>query len=226
MKDQKKIRNELWRADIYRLLALGLDTPSQNNLNALETLLVDLNSVECPKTFSEKLSQLKNDFKNERRELTEEYTLLFVTKSECPLSEGSYHLAERGPVLGDVTAFYEAFRIKFHEKSGPPDSMKMELGFLSYLALKKVYALENKLTEAFQITEDAEKKFLNDHLGRWGELFANRLEKTTDKLFYKTLGTLLNAWIKAECARFRIVPTILPTSLSSTENENCMGIPV
>lgn len=222
MDDQKRIRNQLWRADVYQLLALGFDLPSKNNLNALSGLLADLNSVESHNTLLKEFYQLTDALKNEKEELTEEYNRLFITKSECPVSEGSYHLAERGPILGDVTGFYEAFRIKFHSESGPPDSMKMELGFMHYLALKKVYAMENKLTEAFQITEDAEKKFLNDHLGRWAEIFAKRLRETASHSFYQILGFLLTRWIKEECARFCITPVLLPSSLLPAEDENCI----
>ena len=98
--------------------------------------------------------------------------------------------------------------------------MKMELGFMHYLALKKVYALENNLTEAFQTTEDAERKFLNDHLGRWAVLFADRLHETTCHPFYKMLGSLLTRWIREECDHFQIFPVPLPRSLLPAENEN------
>lgn len=222
MNTQQKIRSELWRADIYRLLALGLDTPSQKNCLHLEGLLADLNSIEDVDFFLEDIRQLYETLKEEKEELIQEYHRLFVTKSECPVSEGSYHLAERGPILGDVTAFYKAFRIQFHSESGPPDSIKMELGFMHYLALKKIYALEHKLREAFQTTEDAEKKFLSDHLGRWALPFAKRLKETTQRLFYKVLSSLLQSWIKEECSRFQITPVPLPTSLLPIGSENCM----
>lgn len=222
MSHQQRIRNELWRADIYQLLALGFDLPSEKNVSNLAGLLDDFATVAEDHPFSDDLAKLSNILKNEKEELTEEYNRLFVTKSECPASEGSYHLVERGPILGDVSAFYEAFRVKVNSKSGPPDSMKMELGFMYYMALKKVYALENKLTEEFATTADAEKKFLRDHLGRWVPAFADRLCKTTNHSFYKILGSLLTGWMNEECSRFEITPTPLPTSLLPPEKENCI----
>lgn len=222
MNDQQKIRNELWRADIYRLLALGLDTPSQKNRLHLEGLLADLNTIEDVDSLLKDIRGLYEALKEEKEELIQEYHRLFVTKSECPVSEGSYHLAERGPILGDVTGFYKAFRIQFHSESGPPDSIKMELGFMHYLALKKIYALEHKLKEAFQTTQDAEKKFLSDHLGRWALLFAKRLEETAQRPFYKILGSLLTNWIKEECSHFQVRPVPLPTSLLPIGSENCI----
>lgn len=221
MNHQQKILNELWRADIYRLLALGFDTPSEKNLNNLDGLLSDLTTLESHPTLLKKLSKLREALQKGRRELTQEYNRLFIIQSTCPTSEGSYHLAERGPILGDITAFYKAFRINVASHSGPPDSIKMQLAFMHFMALKKTYALKHDLTEAWTVTEAAEKKFLRDHLGRWVVPFSDRLREATIHSFYTILGTLLTDWVKNECDAFDTHPTPLPTSLLPQENEGC-----
>lgn len=140
----------------------------------------------------------------------EEYHRLFTTQVACPSCEGSYHRAERGPVLGDVAAFYAAFQVTPVPLEGPPDGLKIELTFLQYLALKKAYAMTEVLTEEVEITEDAERKFLCDHLGRWASLFVTRLQAVTDDVFYHCAAELLRAWIVLECETFGISPIPLP----------------
>lgn len=232
MDQQQKIQRELWRADVYKLLTLGFDTPSEANFKVLSAIAEDLSSIDSlllPTFLGQEngavyslIQRLIKSYELKKDSLEDEYNRLFVTKSECPASEGSYHLAERGPILGDVCAFYEAFQIRIKPESGPHDSMKMELGFMYYLALKKVHALERGLTEAHAVTEDAEKKFLNAHLGRWTERFVARLNEATSHTFYRLLGAILNEWIQEECRRYQISPALLPTALLD-EGEGCFG---
>ncbi|OGQ05845.1 MAG: hypothetical protein A2W61_06620 [Deltaproteobacteria bacterium RIFCSPLOWO2_01_44_7] len=214
MKDHKKIQYNLFRADLYRILALGLDTPTSKTLGELKEIVNDLWKEFLPlKEFASVLSKVSVD------EVAQESLRLFSTKVACPSCEGSYQLVERGPILGDVTAFYKAFQLQFLTNEGPPDSIKMELAFLSYMALKEAFALEEGLLEEAQTTFEAQKKFLLDHLGRWGEIFANRLQERTTHGYYKTLGSLLKIWLKKEFDFFNIQPFPLPISLPQLSEE-------
>ncbi len=207
------IQKSFFRADVYRILALGFDIPTQEHQNEMRAIIEDLlENVELPE-----LKVFLKILKTKPEKLEEEYTKLFVTKVECPFYEGSYHLAERGPVLGDITAFYNAFHIKAMPMEGPPDAIKMELGFLSFMALKEANAIQNKSPQDIQITEAAEAKFIEDHLGRWGEMFAERLQESTDSPFYIILAKFLKNWIKMECKHWDIKPVRLPSLLPQTE---------
>jgi TorA maturation chaperone TorD len=50
------------------------------------------------------------------------------------------------------------------------------------------------------VCEDAYRKFLTDHLGRWYEAFLHRLTEAAEEEYYREIGTLLKAVIAAETA--------------------------
>src|SRR5689334_17388845 len=62
----------------------------------------------------------------------------------CPATESAYDLAamaNRGPLVAEVSAFYEAFGYPPRLTSGlAPDHLVIELDFLGFLALKVAYA--------------------------------------------------------------------------------------
>lgn len=208
------MNTNLLRADIYRILAVGFDEPIESHHHMLVSVLADLADRF---DFLLPLFQAAQDA--QREELEALYIRLFVTQTLVPHSEGSYQLAERGPILSDITAFYNAFQIGFVEKKGSPDSIKMELAFMSYMALKEAYADENNLLQEGGVTFEGQKTFLNDHLGRWGNLFADRLEKTTDHPYYIALAELLKKWLQMENKHFDITPVSLPIQLPGSNEE-------
>ncbi len=216
----KAMVEDLLRADMYRLLSLSFSQPSETNLELIEAILLDLKG-----SGSDELNQvllcitgLDRALKQDWDKIEEEYYRLFVTKVDCPSCEGSYHIAERGPILGDVTGFYEAFKMRVTPQSGPPDSLKAQLLFMHVLALKKCFAREKELWEQIEIVKDVEKKFLNDHLGRWAPCFAAKLKSEADLFFYDTLADFLQQWMESECERFRINPIRLKVGMVSFEN--------
>lgn len=211
----KQMYSNLWRADMYRLLVLGLNQPNSENLEALKGICTELCSIpENP--LHDLISDLLLALNSTQNSLDAEYSNLFLTKTACPPSEGSYHLVERGSILGDVVAFYEAFRVRAHSQCGPPDSIRMELEFMNCLAMKKVYALEHQVTDGTQITEEAEKKFLSDHLGRWVPKFCDKLLEESGHPYYQIMAHLLDKWIEEECRFFKIsvvpIPSLLPSA--------------
>lgn len=223
MKMSQRYRQCLLRCDMYRILSLGLDAPFEKNRREIHGILQDfVQGPDLPgllpalrRCFRKLLSAVK---KMDTAQWENEYNALFATKVLCPPSEGSYHLAERGPVLGDVSAFYKAFELNFLVKEGPPDHIKMELAFLSYLSLKEAYAVENGMLQESEITAQAQKSFLKDHLGRWGESFALRLAQNSSLPFYKELASALCQWLHIENKFFDISPAGLPLTLPAADD--------
>lgn len=100
----------------------------------------------------------------------------------CPASESSYDdnaLAGRGPLLSRVAAFYEAFAYRPDDVIAEvPDHISVELGFLSYLALKCAYAAHESNATALEVASHAYQRFVDDHLRWWIDRFAERIQGT------------------------------------------------
>jgi TorA maturation chaperone TorD len=104
--------------------------------------------------------------------------------------------------MSDLVAFYRAFGLQLrptaHER---PDHVSCESEFLAFLARKEAWALAHADTAMYEATYAAERRFLGDHLGRWGLAFARLLERHDPGGFYGALGALGAELIAAECAR-------------------------
>lgn len=213
MNIQEQILRNLFRADLYRILALGFEEPNAENLKSVQGIVEDIlelvPKVECSVELEIALRGLVENGGWNAGALSAEYYRLFGTHVVCPSSEGSFQQVERGPIIGDISAFYEAFQMKAIEHQGPPDSIKMELGFMSFMALKTVYALENGLKEEKEIVEEAQKKFLSSHLGRWFEPFVTKLDASSSYPFYASLALLLVKWVTEDCQNIGASPVPL-----------------
>jgi len=225
---QEKSETNLARADFYRILAISCEEPTAENLQSIREIGTDLLELESVAGYSQELGNPLRRFveatSRDVHGLQAEYNRLFNTQAACLSAEGNFQMAERGPVIGDVCAFYEAFHMKVMERTGPPDSIKMELGFMSFMALKTVYAVENDLQEEKDIVEDAQKKFLGSHLGRWFKPFATKLREVSSHSYYQLLSDLLVTWLEEDCRHLEITPMPLPTHEAQEDEEVCCSL--
>jgi nitrate reductase assembly molybdenum cofactor insertion protein NarJ len=106
-----------------------------------------------------------------------------LTGSLCYETEyGLPHEFRQSQELADIAGFYMAFGFK---TGGPkrerPDHLAVELEFMHLLCLKEAYALSSSLPEQAQLCRDAQRSFLNDHLGAWIGLFSQALLMSTSQ---------------------------------------------
>lgn len=112
---------------------------------------------------------------------------------QIPGQEGIH---DKGAILGDVAAFYKAFRFEYAtDFQEVPDHVAVELAFLGYIKLKEAYALAIENQEDYQICSDAEKKFLNDHLLPWLPQFLEGILNQSQDTFYQKSASLLQNFI-------------------------------
>ena len=211
-------QEHLLRADTYRLLALGFSPRDAKNFTTMLEVLAELSDSGSGEVHAYLLRNVATHLGTSDELYGEaEFNRLFVNQVHCSAHEGSYQMAELGTVIGDIAAFYQAFGVRVTEQHGSPDSIAMELGFMSVMALKSAYAAEQQDEEALEVLMDAQKKFLNDHLARWADLFATKLLVMTDELFYQSLAHLLKYWVEQEIKLFEIQPNKLTVSLPQYE---------
>ena len=101
--------------------------------------------------------------------------------------------------------FYNAFGLTLncaaHERL---DHISCECEFLSFLALKEAYVLEQGDKETRGEINKAQKLFLKDHLGRFLPTFAQKLGDADPSGFYAALAQLCLSFANQESARFSI----------------------
>jgi TorA maturation chaperone TorD len=125
----------------------------------------------------------------------------------CPPNETSHtaetpqHALTRTFELADVAGFYRAFGVEVTPGTERPDHVSVELEFMQLLAVKEAVALgEEGEGESAEICRDASRAFLCDHLGRWAERFAERVEAGSDPLF-GAAARILRGFVAHEAAR-------------------------
>ncbi len=142
--------------------------------------------------------------------LQESHVVLFghAVRGTCPPYELEYEagdIPQKSNELADIAGFYGAFGMEMdadaHERA---DHVAVQCEFMGVLALKELYALETDNTDAQQVVSDAQRSFLADHAGRWMPAVASRLTKADPEGFYGRLGRFLEAFIAAECKRFKV----------------------
>lgn len=184
----------LRRADVWHLLARIFQCPDAAALVSQAAVAGDL--LNASTINDHPLRDSLGDFARAASEtdaalLEQEYHQLFTTQMLCPPNEGAYHRASRGAVLGDIAAFYEAFGLRVRATGGAPDSIPHELYFLAWLALKEANAIHHQRPADVEVTRNAARTFLTDHLGRWAAAFVDRLVTATPTPYYTAAARLL-----------------------------------
>ena len=106
---------------------------------------------------------------------------------------------QRSQVLGDICGFYRAFGLGVSENLRErPDHISIECEFMHFLTFKESYAEEHHGPEKALICRDAQRKFMEEHLGQWGPAFARRLEDAAGAGFYKWLAVLTSGFLTSE----------------------------
>jgi TorA maturation chaperone TorD len=120
----------------------------------------------------------------------------------CAVTESAYDraaIANRGPLIADVAAFYEAFAYPPRLTSGlSPDHLAVELDFLGFLALKIAYARHEGREEESTIAGAAYREFLEEHPGFWIDELIARLTSTGFEPFVSAAR-----WVSAAIERER-----------------------
>ncbi len=203
-------REEAARGLLWACLACAFSYPSGEMLERLEAAVPELEraaailDLRLPEGLGRAIARARGRL----GELQGLYNRLFVTGLQAPITETSYELdktARRAAELADVLGFYRAFGIRLGAPLAP-DHLVAELEFLSLLTQKSRYFAETGDEQGFEVAERAYRSFLEDHLGRWYEVFLDRLEAATEDPFYRALAALLRDWLGREVARLGVRP--------------------
>jgi nitrate reductase assembly molybdenum cofactor insertion protein NarJ len=161
------------RAQLYHFLSNAFLYPAENwleDLPALHPILIDLGLDEF-QAFPASL---------ELEELQSEHLRAFgVTGSQFYETEyGLPNEYRQSQEMADIAGFYRAFGFAVGgQHRERPDHLATELEFLYVLTLKEALAAAQGIDEHVEVSVEARRHFLRDHLGRWMDLFAESLRR-------------------------------------------------
>lgn len=144
-------------------------------------------------------------------ELAPTYLRLFAPNGAASLHEAAYgdgrRIAGRAAELADISGFYLAFGFT-PSVADPdlPDHLCSELEFLSGLCVKQAYAWNQGWTMSCRRAREAERAFLEQHIGRWVRAFRANLADVAVTSPYFELADLAVAAVDGECRNLGVTP--------------------
>ena len=159
-------------------LALG-DAADTNNQDAVPT------PVESLKEVFDRVHEL------DREVWSDEYWRLFDSSQACTLNQASYIRRDKGTILGDVCAFYNAFGWQGNLTSGErPDHLLCQLEFTGMLLAMSARA-EDDLQR--KVALDALSEFARHHMHDWLPSVCFHLIETTQLAYFGAVSQWLMA---------------------------------
>src|SRR3990172_4091649 len=216
-RDEQRARaahRALARSVLYQLLSQALSYPEPETLATLkdDDLPQALEVLEqLPHEVSRCLRALGEQLEDtDAAELQLEHRRIFthVLTMDCPPCETFYtarHLFQETQELSDIGGFFRAFGLELAERERP-DHISVELEFMHVLTYKEAYALLHHGPAKARLCRRAQRKFMQDHLGRWAPLFAERLQEKAGAGYFGAVAALLDAVISAEVRLLRARP--------------------
>lgn len=176
----EEARNALRKAAEWRLLSLLLERPRPGWQEEIASL-----AQEVDDTWLHEAAVLS------RTASEETYLALFGPGGSTSPREVAYAgMEDPGRLLADVISFYRAFAF-MPQAEDPPDHVAVETSFVGYLALKEAYARAHENSDAVQVTQAAQDRFLEAHLDRLIRGLTEKLSDSGPAYLIKTIAALL-----------------------------------
>lgn len=199
---------------LYKMLSLGFAYPEEENFCMLRTILDESGSL-----FPGELRECVDGFRKSLREntpplddLKSGYLAIFDIGGRISPYESEYlkeKISRKPFEIADIAGFYNAFGFAVNEEMNsrePVDHIAVELEFMAILSWKEEYARKSGLTEKEEIVNEARKKFLAEHLGRWGFFFCKQIQELDSAPFYKELAKIFELVLRQECRKYGMDP--------------------
>ena len=208
------------RAQVYALLSVAFDRPSEPLERVLEDDLLPAALVERAEAFddpavAETLDDLRVATKAADLETFQAaHATTFGVEAGPDVSpyEMAYRpggLVTNTDQLADVAGFYDAFGLEVGEQRDRVDHLCTELEFVAELGYREAYLAEAGDEAGLDVVVDAQRLFLEDHLGRWVPRLRSDLEETAENDLYPSLASFFDAVVAADADRLGADPDVL-----------------
>lgn len=228
----------LARSRVYEVLSAGFLHPDPPIVEFLVSRLPDV--AAClqhlgdwePARSLETLMAAWND-----DALQEDYVRVFghTVSKECPPYASEYgqaHIFQQAQVLADIAGFYQAFGVQLSPSfKDRLDHVGVELEFLHFLCLKEAHAIaQGHALDKVDLCREAQRKFLDNHLGTWVFTFLHKLKEKARGGIYASWGELTEGFVKAEMQRLALTPgtqvAALTLEVLPEAAEECVSCPL
>ncbi len=109
--------------------------------------------------------------------------------------------------LADLRGWYAAFGLERREdRAERADHLGVECEFAGFLCRKEAVALELGDERQLEVSRAAYRRFLNDHLARFGIAITGEIARTDGDRFYGRVAVLCRDLLLAECDRLDLEP--------------------
>ena len=203
---KKMIETARQRGNIYGLLALIYRS------EVTRTLLKHIRDPEFLSVLSGMGAKLEDDFlKSPEDRLIEdlavEYTRLFLGPDRHISPHESVHHergdGDWGQLWGkstvEVKKFIETAGLEYKsEYSGLPDHISVELEFMQEAIKREAQAREENDNEGALYCLKIEKKFIDEHLGKWVPEFCDKIIEDAKLSFYREMSKITKSFIELE----------------------------
>jgi nitrate reductase assembly molybdenum cofactor insertion protein NarJ len=168
MKNEAEENRLLVEAAEWRLISLLFDCPNGgwfDNVKALGTQVTD--------------KRLKRAARAAEKEASEGlFHSIFGPGGPAPGREVSYRgWVQPGYMLSELSSFYDAFSFK-PVTNEVPDHVAVETAFVAYLRMKEAFAVDCFDSESAEITAEAAKTFIDEHLSKYAEQMSKILNSS------------------------------------------------
>jgi DMSO reductase family type II enzyme chaperone len=202
------------RSAIYRLLSQTLVYPSKEGASALRDADLPAALALAPALDDElaaAMVQLGRELEGRSETALQEAhrrVFLHVESGNCPSHETAYtaqNIFQETEVLSDLAGFFRAFGLELAQRERP-DHISVELEFMYVLTYKEAYALLHHGGEKARFCRTVQRKFMDDHLGRWAPRFVTLLARNAEDGHLQAAAILAQAFLDQEIALLRARP--------------------
>jgi len=196
-------------ACLLRLLASALGCPTPDRFARMEACLQTClaHRDQFPPRLAgplAALASLAGSLGQEGYEAEYLRVLTHVFAADCNPCETSYrarHLFQLSMRMAEISGFYRAFGLDVAGER--PDHIAVELEFLAFLCYRESLERAEGRLAAARTMRQAQRRFLERHLGLWSGAFAGLLRRKSPEGPLRAVADLLEGTVRSEAARLR-----------------------
>ncbi|MFQ5912433.1 MAG: molecular chaperone [Nitrospinota bacterium] len=133
-----------------------------------------------------------------------------AVSEDCPPYEthfGCAHVYQQTERMADIAGCYRAFGLEVADEAGErPDHIALELEFMHFLVFKEQYAREQHGEDKATLCREAQRTFMENHLGRWAPYFFRQLAQKAAGAVYEKAAELGLVFLETEAKVLGVCP--------------------